>query len=174
MRRIPVYTLMIVLVFAVLLPGTVAAEENPSRVQIGRDIIVQAGEKNSDVVCIACSIRIHGQTAGDVVAVAGSITLEQGAQVAGDTVAVVGDIRLQAGAQIAGSVTTVAGAVRRDPQATIASDVTSLEGSAWMLLILLVPLMMVGGVIALIIWLVQRSRRPVPVAALPGGVAGMR
>jgi len=155
--------------------STCAAAEQPgSRVQIGRDIVVQSGERTGDLVCVACSIRVRGQTAGDVVAVAGSIAIESGAQVAGDTVAVVGSIRLDSGAQVAGDITAVAGAVRRNPQAVIAGDVTSMEGAGWMLLILLVPLLFLGGIVALIVWLVQRSRRAAPVPAYPGATPSTR
>jgi sensor c-di-GMP phosphodiesterase-like protein len=34
-----------------------------------------------------------------------------------------------------------------------------------MLLIFFLPLAVLGGIIALIVWLVQRSRKPTPVAA---------
>ncbi len=134
------------------------AEKAGDRVQIGRDIVVQTGEKTGDVVCIACSIRVRGQTAGDVVAIAGNVTLEQGAQVAGDTTAILGTLRLDQGAAIAGSVTAVGGVVHRDPSAAIAGDVTSMSGAGWLLLVVLAPLMLIGGFIALIVWLLRRHR----------------
>jgi hypothetical protein len=51
--------------------------------------------------------------------------------------------------------------------------VTSLGGAGWMLLFLLFPLIFLGGIVALIIWLIQRSRRPMPAAAHPGGTSGL-
>jgi len=135
---------------------------------------VQPGEKTGDVVCVACSIRLRGQTSGDVVAVAGSVTLESGAQVGQGVTVVLGNARLQSSTQVAGDVTVVGGELRRDPQSTIAGDVTSLEGTAWMLLILGVPLLLLGGLVALIAWLVQRSQRPTPAPAYPGSPASTR
>jgi hypothetical protein len=140
------------------------AEQNSDQVHIGRDIYVQPQDKAGDLVCIACSIHIRGAVAGDAVAVGGSVVLEQGAQVAGGVTTVVGDVRLQTGTQIAGDVAAVAGMVKRDPQSTISGDVTSLGGAGWMLLILVAPLVLFGGFVALIIWLFQR-RRPVAAAA---------
>jgi hypothetical protein len=47
----------------------------------------------------------------------------------------------------------------------VAGDVTSMGGGGWVFLIFLLPFAFLGGIIALIIWLIQRSRRPVPVPA---------
>jgi len=165
MRRILLCTVLSLVASAALPSNVASAQQAPDRVQIGRDIVIPAGERAGDVVCVACSIRIHGQAAGSVVAVAGSIILGQGAEVGEDTVTVVGDIRLQSGTRVGGGVTAVAGAVIRDPQATIAGDVVAMGGAGWMLLIVLLPLLFFGGIIALIIWLIQRSRRAAPVPA---------
>jgi len=149
----------------VALMSSLAFSEKPGdQVQIGRNIVVGAGEKGGDLVCIGCSIRVRGQAAGDVVAIAGNVILESGGQVAGDTTAVVGDVRLDQGSMIAGSVTAVGGRVRRDAGAAIAGDVTSLGGAGWLLLIVLIPFLLLGGFVALIIWLLRRNR-PVPAAA---------
>jgi UDP-3-O-[3-hydroxymyristoyl] glucosamine N-acyltransferase len=140
------------------------AEQNSDQVHIGRDIYVEPQDKAGDLVCVACSIHIRGQATGDAVAIGGSVVLEQGAQVAGGVTTVVGDIRLQAGTQIGGDVVAIAGTVRRDPQSTISGDVTSLGGAGWTLLILVTPLVVLGGFVTLIIWLFQRKR---PVAPAP-------
>ena len=140
------------------------AEQNSDQVHIGRDIYVQSQDKAGDLVCVGCSIYIRGSVAGDAVAVGGSVVLEQGSQVAGGVTTVMGDIRLQNGTQIAGDVAAVGGMVRRDPQSKIVGDVTSLGGAGWMLLILVAPLVLFGGLVALIIWLFQRRR---PVAPAP-------
>jgi hypothetical protein len=46
-----------------------------------------------------------------------------------------------------------------------------LEGTKWMLALVLPPLLLLGGIIALIIWLLQRNRNsaPVPVYVQPPG-----
>jgi hypothetical protein len=66
---------------------------------------------------------------------------------------------------VGGDVTAVAGSVRRDPQATVGGGVTSLGGGGWIFLIFLLPFAVLGGIVALIIWLIQRSRRPAQVPA---------
>jgi hypothetical protein len=38
-------------------------------------------------------------------------------------------------------------------------------GGRWIFLIFLTPFLFLGGIIALIIWMVQRSRHPAPVPA---------
>jgi ABC-type Co2+ transport system permease subunit len=78
---------------------------------------------------------------------------------------VLGDLRLQSAAHVAGDVTTVAGTVRREPQASVAGDVTSLSGVGWVFIIFLLPLAFVGGIIALIVWLIVRIQKPTPVRA---------
>jgi len=172
MRNLILSSIGIAAVLALSSTGA-AAQKSGGRVQIGRDIVVQPGEKTGDLVCVACSVRVRGQTAGDVVAVAGSIKLETGAQVAGDNVAIAGSIRLESGTQVAGDITAVGGTVQRDPQAVIAGDITSMEGTGWMLLLVLVPLLLFGGIVALIVWLVQRSRAA-PTPAYPAGTSSAR
>ncbi|MBV8049961.1 MAG: hypothetical protein JOZ80_02155 [Acidobacteriaceae bacterium] len=157
-------SVILIAVLFVLLPTAAAARSN-DRVQIGRSIIVEPGEQVGDVVCIACSIRVRGQIAGDTVAVAGSITLENGAQIAGDAVAVAGSVRLASDTKVGGDVVAVAGKIHRDPQAVIGGDVTSVGGVGWMWPILLAPFLVLGGIVALIIWLVQRKRQ----TAVAGG-----
>jgi hypothetical protein len=158
-------TCLYALVLAVSFFSTpLVAAESSAQVHVGRDIYVQPQDKVGDLVCVGCSIHVRGQVAGDAVAVGGSVVLEQGAQVAGGVTTVVGDIRLQTGTQIAGDVVAVAGTVKRDPQSTISGDVTSLGGAGWIFLILVAPLVLFGGFVALIIWLFQRRR---PVAPAP-------
>jgi hypothetical protein len=165
MPRICRYAVMFVVTVSALFSTPLFAAQNSDQVHIGRDIYVQPQDKAGDLVCVACSIHIRGQVAGDAVAVAGSVVLEPGAQVAGGVTAVVGDVRLQTGTQIAGDAVAVAGTVKRDPQSTISGDVTSLGGTGWVLLILVAPLVLFGGVVALIIWLFQRRRPVAPAAA---------
>jgi len=152
------------------------AASSPDRTQFGSDIHVQAGEKTADVTCINCSVYVRGQVSGDVTAIHGNIVLESGAAVAGDITAIWGNIRTESGTQNAGDLTAVAGSVHRDPQSTSAGDVTALEGTKWLLAIIVPPIIFLGGVIALIIWLVQRNRTsaPAPVYVQPGGQPSTR
>jgi hypothetical protein len=97
----------------------------------------------------------------------GSVTVEDQAQVAGDVSIFGGDARLDRGARVAGDVSVFGGQVRHDPQAAIAGDVTSFGGHGWLLPILLMPIVLLGLLVALVVWIVQRTRRP----ALPAAAA---
>ena len=175
MKLLPPTRFMLALV-VLLFSAALFAASSPDRTQFGSDIRVQAGEKTADVTCFNCSIYIRGQVAGDVTAIHGNVVLASGAEVAGDVTAVWGNVRTESGTQIAGDVTAVAGSVHRDPQSTLSGDVTALEGTKWLLAIIVPPMVILGGVIALIIWLVQRSRArtPAPVYVQPGGQPSTR
>jgi hypothetical protein len=136
------------------------AKDNPEQTQFGHDVRVEAGEKVGDVTCINCSVYIAGESMGEVTTVHGNVVLETGGLIGGDVTAVWGDVRMQSGAQIGGDVTAVAGGVRRASQSLIGGDVTSLEGTRWVLAIIIPPLFIIGLIVALVIWLVQRNRRP--------------
>lgn len=144
---------------------TLAAEANADRFQINHDIHIQPNDQVGDVTCINCSVYVLGRVAGDVTTINGSIVVEQSATISGDVTAVRGNARIENGTQVAGDLTAIAGTVHRDPQATIGGDVTSMGGGGWVFLVFLLPFAFLGGIIALIIWLIQRSRRPAPVPA---------
>ncbi len=141
------------------------AETSPDRFQMNHDIHIQADEKVGDVTCVGCSIYVRGHVSGDVTAVAGSVVAEPGASIAGDVTAVGGNARVESGSQVSGDLTAVGGELRRDPQATVGGDVTTVGGRGWFFLVFLLPLVFIGGIIALIVWLIQRSRRPTQVPA---------
>ena len=143
--------------------------DNRDRFQTNQDIHVQANDSPSDVTCLRCSIYVRGEVRGDVTAMGGNIILETGAQVHGDTTAILGDIHLAANTTAGRDVTTVGGSIRRDPQATVKGDLTALEGQGWLILVFLVPLVFLGGMLALIgwivFWLIRRTDQRVAVAA---------
>jgi hypothetical protein len=149
-----------------LVPSTrLAADTHPDRFQMNHDIHIQPDEKVGDVTCIGCSVYVRGQVSGDVTAIAGSVIAEPGASIAGDVTAIAGNARIESGTQVAGDMTAIGGDLRRDPQATVSGNVTTIGGHGWVFLIFLLPFVFLGGIIALIIWLIQRSRRPTPVPA---------
>ena len=92
--------------------------------------------------------------------VAGNITIEEQAQVSGDVTAFAGDLRLTKNVKVDGDAAVFGGQLRRDPEARVGGDVTSMGGRGWIMLIFLSPLVVLGLVVALVIWLVQRIRRP--------------
>ena len=152
--------------FIVLILSTVAfAKTNPDRTQFGHNISVGPNEAVSDVTCIGCSIRIRGQVSGDVTTVGGSIFIEDQGQVAGGVTAVAGNARLDKEVKVAGDVTVVGGELRRDPQASVAGDVTNVGGRGWIIPILLIPFVLLGLLIAFVVWIIQRLSRPAAVPA---------
>jgi hypothetical protein len=156
--RLPMF---VVLLLACVAPRA-SAKSNSEYTQFGHDIRIGANQKTNDLTCINCSIYVHGQVAGDVTAIHGNVVIDGDASVAGDVTAVLGDVRVDKGTKVAGDLTAVGGKVSRQPEATVAGDVTSLEGQSWFWLILGFPVVLVAAIIALIVWLVQRSKTPAP------------
>lgn len=155
----------VLLLLALSLPGF-AAGNSRNYTQIGHDITIGEDEQAGDLTCIACSIHVHGQVAGDVTAVAGSITIARKAQVAGDVTTVGGNLRLDETSKVAGDATVVGGNIHRDPEAVISGDVTTMGGEGWLIPIILAPFVLLGLIAAGVVWLVQRARRPsMPAAA---------
>ncbi|MGC1370809.1 MAG: polymer-forming cytoskeletal protein [Candidatus Sulfotelmatobacter sp.] len=153
--------------FTLLLPGAAFAGDDSSYTEFGHSINVGPDQHVSDLTCFGCSIHVRGQVAGDVTAIGGSIILEDQAKVSGDVTAIAGDARLGAGIQVGGDATVIGGELRRDPQASVGGDVTSMFGRGWLFLIFLVPFMILGLVVAFVIWLVQCLRNP----SVPAGAA---
>jgi hypothetical protein len=150
----------------VLIPvSMLAATADSDRFQFNHDIRIEPNDNAGDVTCIDCSVYVRGHVSGDVTALHGNVVAEQGASVGGDVLAIGGKVRLESGAQVGGDLTAIAGSVRRDPQATVGGDVASVGGEGWAFLIFLLPLLFLGGVIALIIWLFQRRRNSAAVPA---------
>jgi hypothetical protein len=160
-RRACFYALLMLLAFSTATFG----KENPSYTQIGRNINVGPNDKVGELTCFGCSIHVRGEVAGDVTSFGGSVILEDQAQVAGDVSIFGGDARLDRGVRIAGDVSVFGGQIHRDPQATISGDVTTFGGHGWLFPILLTPILLLGLLAALIIWIIQRARASVPAAA---------
>lgn len=145
-----------------------AAQTDPDRVQFNSDIRIQPEESVGDVTCVHCSVYVSGHVSGDVAVIAGSVFVQQGGSVAGDVTAVGGDAGVKNGATVAGDLTAIGGNLRNDPQATVSGNVATIGGGRWVFLIFLLPLFFLGGIVALIIWLIQRSRHPAaPLPAYP-------
>ena len=148
-----------VTLFSVVLAIPAFAKNNPSYTQVGHNINIGPNDSVGDLTCFGCSIRVRGQVAGDVTTFGGSVVIEDQAQVAGDLTTFGGDIRLDHGVKVAGDATVFGGQIRRDPAATISGDVTTMGGHGWVVPIVLAPFFVLGLLVALVIWLVQRMRR---------------
>ena len=151
----------------IALAASAVAQGSHDRTQFGHDITIGADESASEATCFGCSVHVRGSVDGDVTTFGGSVVVEQDASVGGDTTIFGGDVRLDGGATVK-AVTVFGGRVRRDPGAEVEGDVTNFAGGAglWLFLIFGLPFVLLGAVIALIVWLVRRFTRPsVPVAA---------
>ncbi len=142
------------------------AQNTHERTHFGSGITIGPDEKADEATCFACSIHVRGQVSGDVTAFGGTIVIEEGGDVGGDTTSFGGDVRIEKDAKVGGGVTVFGGRVHRDPAASIGGDVTNFSGFIWIFLIFVLPLFVLGGFIALIIWVVRRlTRSSVPVSA---------
>jgi len=135
------------------------------RVSLGGDITIPAGETGGDVVCLFCSIHIHGDTRGGVVALLGSVTLDSGHRIAGDVAVIGGDLNLGPESEVGGDVSVVAGTSNLADDAAIHGSRTVIPGRAWLLLPF-APLLILIGIIWLIVYMVRRARLSYP--AYPG------
>ena len=143
------------------------ADGSHDRTQFGHEIIVGADEKPSDVTCFGCGVRIRGHVSGDVTTFGGTVVVEQDGEVAGDTTVFAGDLRLESGARVR-EVTVFGGKLRRDPSALVRGDITTFGGGAalWLFIVFGLPFVVLGALIAFLVWLIRRFSRPaVPVAA---------
>jgi len=161
-RNVCFYALLLWVAFS----AAAFAKDNPSYTQVERNINVGPDDKVGDLTCFGCNIHIRGEVAGDVMTFGGSVSVEDQAQVAGDVSIFGGDARLDRGARVAGDVSVFGGRIHRDPLAAISGDVAAFGGHGWLLPILLTPIVLLGLLAALIVWIIQRARRPsLPAAA---------
>jgi hypothetical protein len=141
------------------------AKEHPAYTQVGHNINIGPGEEVNELTCLGCSIRIRGHVAGDVTTFGGSVAIEDQAEVGGDVTTFAGDIRLDRATSVGGDVAVFGGQLRRESEARVSGDLTAMGGRGWVVPILLAPLIALGLFIALVVWIIQRLRRPaVPVA----------
>lgn len=141
--------------FLALLATAAFADGSHERTQFGNDINIGPGDRISEATCFGCSVRVRGHVDGDVTAFGGSVVLEDKADVGGDTTSFAGSVRLDSGAKVGGDVTVFGGHLRRDPAALVGGDVTSFSGGLWILVIFGLPLILMGGFIALVVWLIR-------------------
>ena len=160
-QRLAILTLALV----VALPSAFAKNDGSEITQFGRDIRIGADQKAADVTCFNCSVYVEGQVGGEITTFHGNIVLQDGAMVGGELTALLGDVRLGNDTKVAGELTVLGGKLRRPTTASVAGDVTVMEGAGWFYVMVLSPFLVLGGIIALIVWLVRRARRPATVYA---------
>lgn len=163
-RLSPLQVSLCLVLLVAAVPGVAFAAGSHDRTQFGHDIMVGPSEEVSDVTCFGCSVHVRGHVATDVTTFGGNIVVEDQGEIGGDTTSFGGSVRLDKGAKV-NAVTLFGGRLHRDPDAVVAGDVTAFSGAPWLLVIFLLPLMILGGIIALIVWLVRRnSRSQIPAA----------
>ncbi len=149
----------------VALSGLAFAEGGRERTQVGHDITIGPDEEVSEATCFACSVRVRGHVTTDVTVFGGNIVVEEQGQI-GEATVFGGGVRLEKDAKVGGDVTVFGGQLRFDPSASVGGDVTNFGGSFWLVLIFGLPLVILGGIIALIVWIVRRLTQPsVPATA---------
>lgn len=148
-------------VLAALIAATPAFAKD-DRVSIGNDITVTDDTTANDLVCVFCSVHVHGNVHGDVVAVLGSVMLDSGRSITGDVVSVGGDVTMKEQSEIGRDVAVVAGDLEMAPGASVAGDRSVESGRGWLLLPF-VPLLIFVGIIWLIVYFIQRNRYVFPV-----------
>ncbi len=157
LQRAP-WLLLAALLFIVATSRTVHAWDG-DQVHFGHSITVDEDENAGSLVCMGCSIRVEG-TSEDVVAIGGSIMVD--GTVKGSVVAIGGGVLLGDNASVSEDVVTLGGHVSRHPNAVVRGDVSERSGALLLLGVFLVPLLPLILIIALIVWLVSRNRRPMP------------
>jgi hypothetical protein len=149
-----------------LIAATPFARADQNRVSLGRDISVAEGETAGDLVCIFCSVHVHGDVKGDIVALLGSVTVDPTHAISGDLVVIGGDLDLADETEVGGDVAVIAGDANLASTAAIHGDRSILPGRLW-LLVPFTPLLLLIGIIWLIVYLVRRNRYEFP--AYPNG-----
>ena len=130
--------------------------------QVGQDIVIPEGEIAGDIACTFCSVHVHGNVKGDVAVVFGNLEVDPGHQVSGDVAVVGGHAVFGENSRIGGDVAVI-GKLHQGDDATIGGSRAVVPA-----IILLVPFLILAGLIWLIVFLVQRSRRPPYPPVYPG------
>lgn len=127
--------------------------------QFGHDITVGPNEEVVEATCFGCSVRVRGNVKTDVTVIGGSLVIEDQGQVGSDATVFGGSIRLDPHVKVQGDVTVFGGRINRDPAAVIGGSITNFSGAAWIFLVFGIPFLLLGGFIALIVWIVHRLTR---------------
>ncbi|HZQ23817.1 MAG TPA: polymer-forming cytoskeletal protein [Terriglobales bacterium] len=164
MKPTALATLWLLCVMAVF-SCSALAKNVADRTEFGHDIRVEPGEKLGDVTCLGCTAYIRGQVTGDVTSIGGKIVLGEGAEVDGDVTCALCDVRLENGSNTGGDVTVAGGQLYRQQGAAVSGDITNIASKFAVIFLMLSPLLFLGAIVALIVWLVQRGKRTAPVPA---------
>jgi hypothetical protein len=168
MRRSAVVAMVAVWAL-MLLPGSLWArayrahdgDDDHSQVAFGRTIDVREGETASDVVCFFCTIRVHGDVAGNMVAFFGSVDVDPDRSIEGDVVVFGGKLALANDSRVGGDLVVYGGDLEQAGSATVHGSHVVMGGTGWLLLVL-VPFLIPIGFVWLVVYLVRRNRYRFP------------
>jgi hypothetical protein len=142
------------------------ANSSQDRVGFGTDIVIADGESAGDIACAFCTVRVHGDVRGDIATFLGTVTVDADRTISGDVASLGGDLIMGEDASVGGDVAIAAGETKMASGAAIRGEQTVMPGRIWLLLPF-APLLILGGVIWLIVYVVRRNRYQFP--AYPGG-----
>jgi uncharacterized membrane protein len=145
------------IVMLVLSVGAQAQKSDEDRVEFGHNINVAAGQTSGDISCFNCSVYVSGHANGDIAVFGGRVVVE--GSVKGDIAVFWGTVRLEDGAQVGGDVAVFGGPIKRAPTVAIHGNTVAF-GRIWVLLPVVILVVVLWLIIALIVWLVTRNRRP--------------
>lgn len=154
---------MLVILFAFSVSAFAKGKHGDNdRVSFGSDVTISEGEDAGDVVCMFCSVKVHGDVGGDMAVFFGNITVDSGHKIGGDVAVIGGDLNLGEEAVTGGDVAIIAGNAHLAQSATIHGSRTVMPGAFW-LLIPFAPLLILIGIIWLVVYLFRRNRYRYPV-----------
>jgi len=143
----------IFLLVALALAATPARADRDA-VQFGSRIVVPAGESVHDAVCFFCSVEAQGPIDHDVVVFFGNVRVDYDGMIGHDVVDFFGRVQLGENASVGNDVVAMFGSVRLADSASINGN--RVFQPAWLLW---VPLMLLGGIVALIVSAFRSYRR---------------
>jgi hypothetical protein len=138
------------------------ARADNDRVTFGGNVTVEQDDTVNDIACAFCTVKIHGNVKGDIACAFCSVSLDSSQRISGDVAMLGGDLSLREEAEVGGDVTIAAGETNLASGASIHGTRSILPGRFWLLLPF-TPLLILGGIIWLIVYLVQRNRYRYPV-----------
>jgi len=146
------------------------AKADRDRVQFGSDVVVPPGESVHDAVCFFCSVNAKGAIDHDVVVFFGDVHIATHSN--HDVVNFFGDVRLDDNATISHDVVDFFGTIHLGENTSVGNDMVAMFGTVrsadsasvtgnrviepgWLLLI---PLLILGGIAALIAGVIRNYR----------------
>lgn len=108
------------LVTVCAIPSTTQSNHPANRFRILRSLTVESADTASDLLCIACSVRVRGHVAGDILTIGGSVLAE--GPVDGDVIALGGGVEVRSPGRLSGDVFALGGYVDKTGGGMVVRD----------------------------------------------------